>query len=95
MGINSRTIILAPRAYPQRRLLNPDCLAHSTDELQRKARPILDRPAIIVGALVRNVLQELINEVAIRAVQLDAVKASTVNRLHSRLNVKVDCVIDV
>ncbi len=43
--------------------------------LQQQPRPVLDRSAVAVGAQVGAVLQELVEQIAIGAVQFDAVEA--------------------
>ena len=47
---------------------------HRVDHLEQEARAVGDRAAIRVGALVGAVAQELIDEVAVRAMQFDAVE---------------------
>ena len=43
--------------------------------VQQQPRAILDRSAVVVGALVGPVLQELVEQIAVRAVQFDAIEA--------------------
>lgn len=49
--------------------------SNGLDNLKPKARPLLYRAAILVRAAVRVLLEELIDEVPIRAVDLDPIKA--------------------
>lgn len=50
-------------------------------DIQGKVCAILDAPAVLIHALVAYILQELVNEVAVCAVDLDAVKPRTVYRI--------------
>lgn len=52
---------------------------NSVNDLERKPTPILDRASVFVGALVRNVLRELIDEVAVRPVNFDTIASGTKN----------------
>ncbi len=53
-----------------------DCRNRRRGDFEPKARPVLDRPTIRVGTLVRGWANELLDEVAVGAVQLDAIEAS-------------------
>src|SRR6185312_14481964 len=57
------------------RLLLREGFAHRIEDLERIAHAVLERAAIFVGALVRNRRQELMQQVAVRAVHLDCVDA--------------------
>ena len=50
-------------------------LDHRVRHLEHQPGAVLDRAAIGVGAMVRAVLQELVEKIAVRAVDLDAVEA--------------------
>ena len=45
-----------------------------SERLEQEARPIFDRPTISVRSLVGAVLQKLIDQIAVRPVQLDAIE---------------------
>ncbi len=49
-----------------------DCGIH---DLEQETRPVLDAAVIAVGSVVRAILQELVDEIAVRRVDLDAVEA--------------------
>ena len=57
---------------------------HSIGDLKKEPGAILDRAAVTVVALVRAVLQELVEQVAVRAVDLDAVEARRLGVLGAR-----------
>ena len=52
-----------------------DARADRLDDLDDEARAVLERPAVFVGAIVDRRAQELRDEVAVGAVQLDAVES--------------------
>ncbi len=52
----------------------PD-LDRGIGRFQQQTRAVLDRAAIVVGALVGAVLQELVEQIAVGAVELHAVEA--------------------
>jgi hypothetical protein len=47
--------------------------AHGTNDVQKQPRPVLERPPVLVVAVVDRGGEELREEIAVRAVQLDAV----------------------
>src|SRR4051812_19231565 len=49
------------------------------------SRAVFDGAAIVVGAPVRAVLQELVQQIAVRAVDFDAVKARALGVLRTQL----------
>ena len=56
------------------RCLRPH-LAHRVEHLQRQAQPVLERSAVVVGALVGERRDERRQQIAVRAVQLEPVEA--------------------
>ena len=63
------------------------------DDLQQQACAVLDGAAIWVGAVIGAVLEELVDEVAIRAMQLDAVETGSLGPL-SRAAIVLDDAVD-
>ena len=61
-------------AHPDR-LARRDRLAHRLEAFQRKPHPVGERAAVLVGALVGERRQELVQQVAVRPVQLEPVDA--------------------
>src|SRR3546814_9559498 len=64
--------------FPYTTLFRPvgaDFLRHSLGHLDQQASPVLDRAAIGVGAHVRRLAQELVEQIAIGAMHLDTVEA--------------------
>lgn len=84
----------APRADAERSLLRTHCRYHGVEHFQREPTPILDGAAILVRALVRDILRELIDEVSVRRVDLDSVTTRAVHSiacgLRKRLNIRLD-----
>ena len=56
------------------REVGADLLAHRADDLEREPRPVLEWPAVLVGALVGLGREELLEQVSVRAVELDGVE---------------------
>ncbi|OAN59573.1 hypothetical protein A7X12_24550 [Sphingomonas sp. TDK1] len=52
----------------------PDRCGHGVHDLHEKARAVLDAAAVRVGASVRAIAQELVDQVAVGGVHLDAVE---------------------
>ena len=73
------SLSLAPCTSPigDRRMpvrADPDFGRHRRDHLAHEAQPVVDRPAIIVVAQIGPVAQELVDQIAIGAVDLDPVE---------------------
>lgn len=69
------TLIFTPRAQPNGSLLCSDSFDYRVDDFQAKSGPLLDASSIVIRPLVGHVLQELINQVAIRTVDFDTVES--------------------
>jgi hypothetical protein len=57
-------------------------LGHVAHHLQQQAGAVLDRAAVVVGAPVGAALEELVEQVAVGAVHLDAVELRRRARVH-------------
>ena len=90
-----RTLEGAPRADAKSDLALTDSLCYSVDYLEREPTAALDRAAVRVRALVRGVLDELVDEVSVRAVDLDAVAAGAGNGVSCGLRKGVDVLLDL
>ena len=91
----ARSCAYALRLVPQ---ANADAIRtphgdHGLRDLQKQTRTVLDRTAISVGSQVGTQLQELLQQIAVGAVDLDAVKAGRF-RLHRRLPERLDDLSD-
>ena len=90
-----RTLELAPRAEADAGLRCADGLDDGVDDLEAEARAVLDRPAVLVRAFVGTVVQELLDEVPVRAVYLDSVESRTANGVLRGLRVPPDVLLDL
>ena len=84
----------APRADAERSLFRTNRRYHGVEHFQREPTPVLDGAAILICALVRDVLEELVDQVAVRAVQLDAVAPRAVDRVPGGVRVVRDELLD-
>ena len=62
----------APRANTQSHFALADSLRDGSDDLEGETAAVLDRAAVLVRTLIRVSLEELVEEVPIRGVDLDA-----------------------
>lgn len=85
-----RTLEFAPWANAHSRLLLTDGTTHGINHLQSESTPVLDRAPVLVGALVRHLLNELVNEISMGAVDLDAIKARFVDSISRRFGERFD-----
>ena len=92
--VHAHVLVPAPRAQPDRRLPLADGGNDGVHELKREPRTILDRTAVRVRTRVGDVLQELVGEIAVRAVDLDAVEASPVDGAGGSLAEPADVVLN-
>lgn len=66
-----RTLNLGPRADTYRSAFGADGRSDIVDHFERESCAVLDGPAVLVCAVVRDVLEELVHEVSIRVMDLD------------------------
>ncbi len=59
-------------------------VCHGAGDFQREAGAVFDAAAVVVGALVAAAFHELVEQVAVGAVDLDAVKAGCLDRVARR-----------
>ena len=90
----TRTAEFAPRADSDASPCLANCSTNGIQHLQREAGAILDGTAIGVGTLVGYVLYELIDEVAVRKVDLNAVETSQVNGVRRGLRKELSIFLD-
>lgn len=69
---------MTPRTQPYSSSLRADLLYDLLNDFQPEPRAILDGAAVCVCAVVTDVLQELVEEETVCAVDLDAVEAGAV-----------------
>src|ERR1700723_911184 len=67
----------------------PNCIGHLRNDFEQKASAVLFRPAVCIRALVGSVLQELLDQVTIGALQLHSVKSS-LDRVQRGLTERAD-----
>ena len=74
-------------------LTNPctDC----SNDVQGKSSSVLDRTAILVGADIGSVFEELVDEITVRAMHLDAVESSTMDCVFRSLCIPFDVLFDL
>ena len=63
--------------------------------LERKACPVLDRATVLVCAVVRHVLQKLVDEVAIRGMKLDSIESGAVHGVRGGLAIPLNVLLDL
>ena len=86
LRIERHVVEHAKRRQADADLVLADRRNHRVDDLDHKARAVLDRTAIGVGALVRIRADELLEQITIGAVQLDAVEPGG-NRVLRRVHI--------
>lgn len=88
------TLEFAPWADAYSRFLLTDGTTHGINNLQSESAPILDRAPVLVGAPVRHLLEELVDEISMGAVDLNAVKARFVDSISRRFGERFDMRLD-
>lgn len=81
------TLESGPRTQTNSRPRCADSLDYSIDNLQTEPGAIVDRATVLIRALVGVVLQKLIDKIAVRAMDFDAIKSSALNSVHSSSSV--------
>ncbi len=94
-GCDMLTVAVRPGAEAYGRLLDANGLADGLNEFEREPRTVLDGAAILVRAVVRDVLDELVDEISVRAMQLDAVEPGALDCVHGRLGEERNVASDV
>ena len=89
------TLVPVPRAKADAGLALPDGSNDSVDDFEREPHAVLDRAPVLVRPLVRDVLDELVEEVAVPAVDLDTVETGTVHCVRRRSAVPLDVLLDL
>ena len=89
------TLKIAPRAQPKSSLVRANFVYYGLDDFLRKPRSSFHASAVLVLALIARVLQELIDQVPISAVDLDAVEAGAMDGVSSGRGVQLDVIVDL
>lgn len=98
--IEVHTTKCSPRTESDADLFSSNLLNYCIDDLQCEPGPVLDRATIFICPLIADILQELIDQIAICAMYFNSVKAGTVDGIggSSRVSLYVFldfCEIDV
>lgn len=81
MIVSKRTLEITPRADSETSSLSSNLLDYSVEDLKSKTRPILDGPAVLVCSVVCDILDKLVEQVAVRCVHLYAVETRAIHSL--------------
>lgn len=90
----TRTIERAPWAKPDAGPLGSNLLNHCVDDFKREPGSVLDGAAILVSPLIADVLQELVDEVSIRAMDLDSIESCTMHRVMGSVRIILHIFLD-
>ena len=71
------------------------CGRHGRDYLEREARSVLRRATVLVRAVIRRFLQELVDQESICTMYLNAIKARTLNGVPRRRHVQLHILSDL
>ncbi len=72
--VHAHALERAPRAQAETDALRPDGVADGLHDLADEARPVPNAAAVLVRAGIADVLRKAVDEVPVRAVELDAVE---------------------
>jgi hypothetical protein len=86
-GDNGRTLEGGVGRETDTSLLDSDGSDDSIDDLEREPGPVLDRSSVCVRALVGVGLEELVEEVPVRAVDLNTVSSGSLDKVLRRRRV--------
>src|SRR5260221_5270940 len=75
----NRTVKGEPGRQAEAHTLLPNCGRYGLGDLKGEARPVLRRATILIRAVIRRLLEELVNQEPVRAMYLDAIKACTLD----------------
>jgi hypothetical protein len=81
---NAHTEMSKPRGQAEADALLTNSRRHGRDHIKHKSRIVLWRSPVLVRAVIRCLFEELVQEVPIRGVDLDSVKACTFNGVARR-----------
>ena len=88
------TLKLAPRTEADGRLRFAHHCTHRANDLQPESAAVLDRATILIGASVREVLSELVDEVPVGPVDLDAIEPGSKHGILRGLPKRCDVFLD-
>jgi hypothetical protein len=92
--VQELTAVGRPWAKPYRGLLGTNSFSDGVDNLETKLRPVFNRASISVCTLVGDVLQELIDQVAICAVNFYAIESCFVDRIGGSCSIQLDVLLN-
>ena len=92
--LHAHVLVRRPRAQADRSLRLADGLDDSVHDLEAEPRTVFDRAAVLVHTLVGDILEELVDEVAIRAVHFHTVEARAFDSILGRDRVPTNILLD-
>ena len=91
----TRTMDSSPRAKSDTCPLRTDLLYDSVNDLQRKAAAIVNGSTIFIRTLVADVLNELVDEIAVRAMDFYTIEAGAVHGIRCRGGKELNVLLDL
>lgn len=85
---------MTPRTEPDANFLRSDSFYDRICHFEGELRPVLKRSTVLVRTVIRDFLQELVDEIAIRAMDLDTIEPST-DGVGSCLGVILNILLDL
>ncbi len=92
--IRALALEFAPRAQSYPSLLLSDSLRNRLNDLQSKPSSILHTPTILVRPLVRHILEELVDQIPVRSVNLNAVETGSVYSIRCSRGKQLDILMN-